>query len=63
MKNVSYHALHSSDEHPYCYADLAHTCPHPDCHKGFSRYDNLRQHLRVHKDYVFDKGDVSVIST
>ena len=33
-------------------ADVAHTCPHPDCRKGFSRYDNLRQHLRVHKDYV-----------
>lgn len=29
---------------------VAHKCPHPGCGKGFSRHDNLGQHMKVHKD-------------
>lgn len=32
----------------------AHSCP--CCGRGFSRNDNLQQHLRVHKDYVPSKA-------
>jgi len=28
-----------------------HRCPFPGCDKDFSRHDNLRQHLRVHKGF------------
>lgn len=32
-------------------ASPAHKCPYPGCEKDFSRYDNLGQHMRVHKDW------------
>jgi uncharacterized Zn-finger protein len=33
----------------------AFKCDYPNCGKAFSRHDNLRQHLRVHKDYSAPK--------
>lgn len=35
----------------------AYACPVAGCGKGFSRHDNLGQHMRVHKGFELDGED------
>ena len=41
----------------------AHKCPHKNCGKDFSRHDNLRQHMRVHRNEPPDTSEGTAASS
>ncbi|CAG8620985.1 9917_t:CDS:2, partial [Acaulospora colombiana] len=40
----------------------AHQCPYPGCLRGFSRTDNMMQHMRTHDDWPDDETAAKMIA-
>ncbi|KAG8811369.1 hypothetical protein FRC17_002505, partial [Serendipita sp. 399] len=40
----------------------AHQCPYPGCLRGFSRTDNMMQHMRTHEDWPDDEAAAQILA-